>query len=345
MRTSAIALIVLAALLLPAPAVAQAPPRTPWTLTSRWRTIERDGETYRVRLRVMEHRGFDNEYVDVYVIVRQVRDPAGPVRAVQTHEIRQEFSRANETFDQRRDLSAARFDDAGLLGDGEHLRLRFTATRPGTSRCDGHLHRRVGRLSGSIAFDTGEGTLDLLTELPRRAVLQHDDGDCPGPSTDPSECPGDRRTLLAGRSGTRGRYSHFEFLTATLHDGAPTATVTIESNLSITRTNPRNVRRRIDATLPARNVAIEDDMSRFAITGAPRSYLRGALTATFTSSASPPMASPSSCGDDGRPYTTTRRYEGATEGDLRAVFWIGVDFDVERRPLDYATAERTRMLD
>lgn len=328
--------IVLAGLVASAPAHADedgVDGATRWLLQSRPTTIERGGRPYELRVQVESFRGFDHGAPGVMITLRSLSDPIGPVRATQTHRLSYLIK---GSFRHRADLSRASLNDGRALGAHQGLRLSFAATRPAEDQCDGHIRRRVGRLSGSLRLRTGTGQIGLLTELPRTAVLYHHDGDCEQDYRLP--CPGNTLRLDGSEISYRNGVPTSTFTRFARHADAPTAEVRVERSVSGHRLARSS---EIVATLPAWRVAIADDMSEATVTAARGSYLRGTLNVSFSGPEQPDSNNPHYC-DRAGAYAETLRFDGDQSGHLAAMFWIGPELDLPTRDM-HVNAYRTVM--
>lgn len=303
--------------------------------------IQREGNEYRLRLKVIQSRGFDDDGTEFALTLRSLSDPAGVTRAVQTYDYTQEIYTGNP-FTREHNMSTAEFDDQGALDGDEAVRLTFTATENTTQHCDGHILRRVGRLSGTVKFRTGSGEIGLITEMPRTAVLLHHDGDCADDYTMP--CPGNSRALEASRyryTRDRSRWVAFE---ARRREDSGSATINLATTLSIPgTTSPRRVVREISAVVPLSSVKIADDLSQATIVPPRGSFLTGTLKATIEDPEQPSPYNPDWCGEPLRPYVRSTRGPAQLTGNLRGKFWIGADFRTKTTPFHRAGAERTVM--
>ena len=310
-----------------------------WILESRPVTIHRDGDAYRLKLKVTQIRGVDSR-TELAVTLRSVSNPAGVTRAVQTYDYTQELYTGNP-FTRQHNMSTAQFDDQGALDGDEALRLAFIATKSTMRRCDGHIRRRVGRLSGTVKFRTGSGEIGLITEMPRTAVLMHHDGDCPDDYTMP--CPGNSRALEASRHRyTRDRTRRVA-LEARRREDSGSATINLETTLYLpSPTSPRRVVREIHAVVPLSSVKIADDLSQATIAPPRGSLLTGTLKAAIEDPEQP-SADPDACGEPSRLYLRSTRGPAHLTGNLRGNFWIGADFRTKTTPFHSARAKRTVM--
>ena len=294
---------------------------TRWILKTRPVTVVRDGERYKLRLTVKEFREEGDSYEQMTVTVWSRSNPAGVSKSVQTHDFDFDVPRADHNkFLHNRTLTGASITGTGRMG-GEremmHVAADFDGTGELTRSCDGHLRRRTGRLSGSFTFNGGQGPLGDVTELSRRAVLIHHDGQC-----QPDRYTACRANAVASYADRDGRKPMtVEALRA---DGAETASITV--------TYEKWGEHEVRATVPASHVRIAEDLSSVTIRGASGTYLKGTLAATADSAAVP--GPPINCGANGTDaYIRTIRLMTDYEGDLTARYWIGPDVTAESHPL------------
>jgi hypothetical protein len=289
-------------------------------------------------VKVLEQRsGGDGIIANVAVTLRSVSDPAGAVRAVQTHDyVHEVYDRS--AFTARRDLSTAKYDDGGTLAGDQGMHLTFKATKAATSRCDGHIRTRVGRLEGTLKLRTGPGHIGLVTELPRTAVLLHHDGDCPRPPV--HQCPGTNRGIRARMSTRRAEIT--KEVDAHVEEGASTASIRLyQSRYRGSATGATRVTREIRATVPAGAVTISDSFAK--IRPPEGSFFTGRMNASFAQPETPHTQNPFTCGSR-RTYIYSLR-DATVTGNLRGNWWIGEDFRLDPDRVETATGYRNVMVE
>jgi hypothetical protein len=305
---------VVAALLIPAAPAAANGHR--WVLTSDPVAFKRGGATYQLTVRAQESLGGSDH---IAVIVSQIRDPRGPVKATQS--IMWHWYLNGDRFRAANTLGSARINTATEFKGFGAVDLKYTATSRLTRLCSGNLKTRMGKLSGTVTLKTGTTRFGTIKVSPSRAELLNSNGKCDTDTRAPynaKACP----TPVAGVNAFLMGKKESWMLNASAPVRGP-AVISIGSGGSLSKAG--YFYNTIQVELPNENVKFTNPLKSGAIRSVRNVWLDGA--AVFEAERDPYSQS-RECGSDR--MRTDSQASGIIKGQLKTSFWMADNFDMSR---------------
>ena len=307
--------------LMPAAPAAAAGESDYWSLMSNTVDVVRGGTTYKMTLFAS---GFGAEGADFSIQLSKTLNPSGLRKSTQSHYFTWPLDDDGVfVHNDLTSLASAKVDTNSDMNPFGTALVRFAKTSGVTNTCKsgGKILRATGTLSGTMAFKTGTDRFGKIDEMPSKATLVRDDGNCVDGGGGFTYCP--RNVGFFGDRATDG-FS----IGATRTPGSDVVSVSAAYNKTMSGDGSRYSS--IYATLPEDQFSIASDLSEGTVAGMKQTYLSG--RANFEKTAAASTAEDNPCFGSEATYDRTSR-PGVIRGSMIAKFWFGGARDLSEQKL------------